>query len=93
MGNTTSSSTTPAGAAGRDAGVASGEKTGLHQPSDDNRIENKLENVDLQSRGSRVNDHLRDKRSKGVAGGYDDSIKHDADEQYAQDKASPPGVK
>lgn len=86
---TTSNSTTSAGAAGREAGVASGQKTGLHQPSDDNRIEDKLENVDLQSRGSRVNDQLRDKRSKGVAGEYDDSIAHDADEHYVQDKVAP----
>ncbi len=93
MGTTTSSSNTPASAAGRDSGVASGQKTGLHQPSDDNRIEDKLENVDLQSRGSRVNDQLRDKRSKGVAGEYDDSITHDADEHYPQGKAEPLGKK
>ncbi|MEO6138060.1 MAG: hypothetical protein ABIP11_05245 [Luteimonas sp.] len=90
MGTKTSTSTTSSGAAGRETGEASGQKTGLHQPSDANRIEDKLENVDLQSRGSRVNDNLRDMRSKGVADAYDDSITHDADEQYSQDKAASP---
>jgi len=61
-------------------------KTGLHQPSDDKRIEERVGNVDLTSRGSRVHDHLRDKRGNGVPG-YDDSIGHDADKQYVQDNA------
>ncbi len=81
------SSTSP-GSASRSSGVASAEKTGLHQPSDDNRTQDKLDNVDLASRGSKVNDHLRDKRGNGVAGDYDDSINHDADEQYVQDNAA-----
>ncbi|GAB3344328.1 hypothetical protein [Marilutibacter aestuarii] len=76
------------GPAGREAGEASGNKTGLRQPSDDGRVEDKLENVDLDSRGAKVNDHLRNKRSKGVAGEYDDSVDHDADEKYVQDKAA-----
>ncbi len=82
-------SSTPAGSAGRSSGTASGKKTGLHQPSDDNRIEDKLGNVDLASRGSKVHDHLRDKRGNG-APGYDDSIKHDADTKYTQNKATQP---
>ena len=84
----TKSSDTSTGAAARSQGEASGQKTGLHQPSDDNRIEDRLENVDLESRGAKVNDHLRDKRGKGVAGEYDDSIDHDADERYVQDNAA-----
>lgn len=87
MGNPSSSDTAP-GSASRSSGVASGQKTGLHQPSDDNRVEDKLENVDLASRGSRLNDHLRDKRGNGVAGDYDDSIDHDADERYVQHNAA-----
>ncbi|MEO5596076.1 MAG: hypothetical protein ABIQ97_02910 [Lysobacteraceae bacterium] len=81
-------SSTSAGSAARSTGTASGEKTGLHQPSDDNRIEDKLENVDLASRGSKVNDHLRDKRGNGVAGDYDDSIKHNAESHYVEDYAA-----
>lgn len=89
MGNdSSSSSSTSPGSSSRSSGVASAEKTGLHQPSDDNRTEDKLENVDLASRGSKVNDHLRDKRGNGVAGDYDDSINHDADEHYVQDNAA-----
>lgn len=84
----TKSSDTSTGATARSQGVASGQKTGLHQPSDDNRIEDRLENVDLESRGAKVNDHLRDKRGKGVAGAYDDSIDHDADERFVQDDAA-----
>ncbi len=83
----TSSNTSP-GSASRGSGVASGKKTGLHQPSDDNRIDDKLENVDLASRGSKVHDHLRDKRGNGVPGDYDDSIKHNADEHYESDNAA-----
>ena len=83
---TSNSSSTSSGSAGASTGVASGTKTGLHQPSDDNRIEDRLGNVDLDSRGAKVNDHLRDKRGNGVAG-YDDSIKHDADEHYVHDDA------
>lgn len=72
----------------RASGEASGKKTGLHQPSNDNQVEDKLKNVDLESRGSKVHDHMRDKRGKGVAGEYDDSINHDADERYVQDNAA-----
>ncbi len=81
-------SSTSAGPTARSTGTASGEKTGLHQPSDDKRIEDRLENVDLASRGSKVHDHLRDKRGKGVTGDYDDSIGHDADSHYSQDNAA-----
>lgn len=80
-------STPASGSADASTGVASGTKTGLHQPTDENRIEDKLGNVDLESRGAKVNDHLRDKRGNGVAGDYDDSIKHNADEHYVQDGA------
>lgn len=67
--------------------TTSGEKIGLHQPSDDKRINDKLENVDLTLRGSKVHDHLRDKRSDGVPGEYDDSIEHDAESRYVEDNA------
>ena len=79
-----SSSGTSGSAAPQSAGEASGKEVGLHQPSNDNEIADKLENVDLASRGAKVHDHLRDKRGNGVPGAYDDSIKHDADEHYAQ---------
>ena len=85
---TQSSPGNAAGSAGRDSGVASGKKTGLHQPSDDQRTQDKLDNVDTASRGIQVEDHLRDKRGNGVAGDYDDSIDHDADAHYVQDNAA-----
>ncbi len=83
-----STSTSSPGPAGGSSGEASGKKTGLHQPSNDNAISDKLKDVDLASRGAKVHDHLRDKRGKGVPGEYDDSIKHNADEQYVQDNAA-----
>ncbi len=86
MSNSTSTSS-PSPAA-RNSGEASGKRTGLHQPSNDKVIEDKLENVDLVSRGATVHDHLRDKRGKGVAGDYDDSIKHNADTHYAPEETA-----
>jgi len=74
--------------AGRESGVASGKHQGLRQPSDDQRTGDKLENADLESRGANMEDHLRDRRGKGVAGDYDDSIDHDADEGYVQEDAA-----
>lgn len=64
MSNSTSNSSPDPAA--RSSGVASGKKTGLHQPSNDNAIRDRLENVDLASRGAKVHDHLRDKRGNGV---------------------------
>lgn len=78
-----SSSETSGGAAARSGGEASGKKVGLHQPSNDKQIADKLANVDLESRGAKVHDHLRDKRGNGGPGGYDDSIKNDADKNDA----------
>jgi len=78
-------SSNPAGSAARSTGTASGKQTGLHQPSNDKQIEDKLENVDLKTRGSMVHDHLRDKRGNGVPGDYDDSIGHDAESHYVED--------
>ena len=74
--------------AGRDSGVASGKHQGLRQPEDDQRTRDKLENADLESRGAGMEDHLRDRRGKGVAGAYDDSIDHDAGEGYVQEDAA-----
>ena len=80
-----SHSTTDAsgGSAARASGEARGKKVGLHQPSNDREIADKLKNVDLESRGAAVHDHLRDKRGNGAAG-YDDSIRHDADTHRSQ---------
>lgn len=69
----------------RSSGQASGKKTGLRQPSNDNEVRDRLEGVDLDSRGAKVHDHLRDKRGKGVANDYDDSVDHDADERYTNE--------
>ena len=82
------SSSKSTGSATQSTGTASAQKKGLHQPSNDKQVEDKLGNVDALSRGSKVNDHLRDKRGNGVAGDYDDSIEHDAASHYVQDNAA-----
>ncbi len=46
MSNSTSKSTPPSGKPG--SSVASGKKVGLHQPSNDNEISDKLKGVDLE---------------------------------------------
>lgn len=71
-----------ADAADRGTGEAGGQHQGLRQPADDQNVEDKLDQVDLQTRGDEVEDRLRDSRSKGVQGGYDDSVGHDADQGY-----------
>ncbi|SKA05648.1 hypothetical protein [Novilysobacter spongiicola] len=69
---------TPTGNAGG-GNEASGKHQGLRQPADDTRDEDAIDNVGLKDPGAEVEDHLRDKRGKGVRGGFDDSIDHDAD--------------
>ncbi len=65
--------------AARSSGVASSRHQGLHQPTNDEGVEDALGNVDLESRGERTEDRLRNRGGKGVAGAYDDSIDQDAD--------------
>jgi len=72
-------------------GEASGKHQGLRQPSNDGRVEDALDNVGFTDRGESMEDHLRDRRSKGVADGFDDSIGHDADAQFVEDDAIDPG--
>ena len=73
-------------------GEASGKEQGLRQPADDGRVEDALGNIGLSDRGESMEDQLRDRRSKGVAGGFDDSIGHDADRQFVEDDAVDPGT-
>ena len=69
----------PPSAAARSSGVASSRHQGLHQPTNDEGVEDALGNVDLESRGERTEDHLLNRGGKGVTGAYDDSIDHNAD--------------
>jgi hypothetical protein len=57
---------------------ASGQHHGLRQPDDDQRVEDALDNVGLKDSAATLEDEMRDRRGKGVRGGYDDSIDHDA---------------
>jgi len=68
------STSTPADGSAR----ASGQHQGLRQPDDDHRVEDALDNVGLKDSSATLEDQLRDRRGKGVRGGYDDSIDHDA---------------
>ena len=64
--------------AGSATGQGSGKHQGLHRPADDQRVEHALDHVGLDDRGESIEDHLRDRRSKGVRDAYDDSVDHAA---------------
>lgn len=55
-------------------GIASSPHQPLRRPGDDVEMDDALHEARLSDRGGSVEDHLRDRDSKGVAGGYDDSI-------------------
>jgi hypothetical protein len=59
------------------SGVASSPHQPLRRPSDDVEMTDALQAASLADRGVAVEDHLRDRDSKGVPGGYDDSIDRD----------------
>ena len=67
-------------------GVASGQKQGLRQPDDDKRVEDALDTVRLRDSGAAVEDQNRDKGSKGVRGGFDDSVDDDAGQGQVSDE-------
>ena len=58
-------------------GVASAPHQPLRRPGNDVEADDALHAARLSDRGASVEDHLRDRDSKGVAGGYDDSIERD----------------
>jgi hypothetical protein len=87
-------SRSPGAAQADAAGRASGKHQGLRQPADDERVEDAVDNIGLSDRGESMEDQRRDRRGKGVRGGYDDSIDHDADSRFVEDDAvdpNPPG--
>jgi hypothetical protein len=61
-------------------GTASGKHKGPGRPDEERAVGDALHKVGIGNRGRPLEDHLRDRDSKGVAGGYDDSIDRDADE-------------
>ena len=50
----------------RSSGVASGQHQGLHRPSDDQRVEQALDDIGLVDQGEVLEDQLRDRRSRGA---------------------------
>ena len=91
---TSSCSRSPGAAQSDAAGRASGKHQGLHQPAEDARVEDAVDNIGLSDRGESMEDQRRDRRSKGVRDGYDDSIDHDAGSRFVEDDAvdpNPPG--
>ena len=58
----------------RDAGTASAAHQPLRRPDTTTEADDALHEAGLADRGASVEDHLRDRDSKGVADGYDDSI-------------------
>jgi hypothetical protein len=86
--------TTDDDAIARSSGQASALHSGFQHPADEQGLEERLDDADVASLGSGVEDEMRDRRSKGVAGEYDDSITHDADEHYPGPEAGErPAVK
>lgn len=83
--------TTATDALTRSSGQASARHAGLKRPTDEQVLEGKLDAADLESLGTTVEDAMRDRHSKGVAGAYDDSVTHDADERYRDRDAPPEG--
>jgi hypothetical protein len=57
-----------------DSGTASGSRQPLKGPDDGRTTENRLHDLDLEARGEFLEDHQRDRDSKGVTDGYDDSL-------------------
>lgn len=55
-------------------GTASGSHQPLCRPGDGRAMDDALHNVDLEARGEFVEDRQRDRDSKGVDNGYDDSL-------------------
>ena len=57
-----------------DSGTASGSRENMTGPQDHQRTDDRLHDVELEARGEFLEDAQRDRDSRGVAGGYDDSI-------------------
>ena len=57
-----------------DSGRASARREPMSGPGETRSLDDRLHDVDLESGGDFISDHQRDRDSKGVAGGYDDSI-------------------
>lgn len=57
-----------------DSGTPSARHEPMSGPSEARALDDRLHDIDPTTRGEFVSDHQRDRDSKGVAGGYDDSI-------------------
>lgn len=59
-----------------DTGTASGSgsRENMTGPQDHQRTDNRLHEVELEARGEFLEDAQRDRDSRGLADGYDDSI-------------------
>lgn len=55
-------------------GTASGSRRSMTGPDDGRTTENRLHKLDADARGASLEDHQRDRDSKGVTDGYDDSL-------------------
>lgn len=56
------------------AETGSGSRENMTGPQDHQRTDNRLHDVELEVRGEFLEDAQRDRDSRGVADGYDDSI-------------------
>ena len=56
------------------SGTAEGQREPYSGPGEGRAAQNRLHDVELDDRGESMEDQQRDRSSKGVAGGYDDSV-------------------
>jgi hypothetical protein len=68
-----------------DRGVASGSRENMTGPQEPRETENRLHDVDLQTRGEFLEDEQRDRDSNG-SGTYDDSIARRRGSDDGQDR-------
>ncbi|WP_133499145.1 hypothetical protein [Cognatilysobacter terrigena] len=55
-------------------GEASGSREPYSGPSDGRTTDNRLNEIDARDGGESLDDHQRDRASRGVADGYNDSV-------------------
>ena len=78
--------TTPShSSTGSDGGTAKGRRQSMNGPDDTAPLDRNLRGTDAAARGEFVDDHQRDRDSKGVREGYDDSLRTRRDERDGHD--------
>lgn len=67
-------------------GTASGRRGSMGPPEEGRATEDRLHKLDANARGASLDDHQRDRDSKGVTDGYDDSLSTRKGDGEGQDR-------